>query len=239
MDGKDKLKELRVNSGYTIRAFALLMDMSPAVVFGYESGQKSITSIPVYRAVEMFDLFHVSLYDFLHEHYDLEAPLCGEIVKDTPNDAKVLLYEINKLEKRIHKNFERKKIEPDMAAELFSMLSLARENPNDDPPVDVYEKYVCPVSYLIKKTLKPINPSLPEANQLIIDGLYRKDLSYDLLAQMCGVNYDHVRKSIQKMEGVWHMHVGLVYRICYLLGLQFEEIFSIQNCKNAMKKFIK
>lgn len=229
MDGKDRLKELRVNSGYTVRAFALLMDISTATVFGYESGQKSIISMPVYRAVEMFDALHASLCDFLHEYYDLENPLCEGKMRSTPEDVEALLCEIKKLENRIHKNLERKKIEPSMAEKLFGMLSQAKKG--NAPVADRYEKCVRTVSYAIRKTLKPIDASLPKANQLIIDGLYRKDITYDILGQMCGINTNQMRHSMQSPEGVWRMHVGHVYRICYLLELDFEEIFSVQNCK--------
>lgn len=239
MEGKDRFKEMRVNSGYSIRTFASLVGVSTSAVLGYESGKKHITSIPVYRAVVIFDAFHASLRDFLHDYYELETAIGERNLECIPNDPPALEHEIKKLKDRIYKRVERNTIDPSSAAELLERLSAAKakvsEKDADFYAGDIYREYLCPVSYQLNLLIKPIDASLPEANRAIIDALYRKDIAYDTFGSLCGVASEQLRQSIQQPYGVWKMHVGLVYRICYLLDLDFEGLFSIKSCINVMK----
>ena len=240
MEGYEAFRKLREEKGISIREFAALTDIAPRTITYYGNGQIDLSKITVIKAYRIFLILECSVTEF----YDKYFPYKEEILR-----KKQLWCETNKrdydymvLKKRVYARIaklkEREKITINQFEELkqdyhqvFAVLETKLVNGMIDDTL--YEEYLVPLLFKIKsKSAVKANNAIA---QRFLEALYKTDYKIKDLAHFCELAE---KKCIAYLNGVYNfedMHVITALKLCYVLELDFEEVFC-QFIDNKQKK---
>lgn len=219
MTDYEKFKALRCNAGYTVRGYASSANISTCALVRYENGSKLITSISLEHIVKMFDLLHASLCDFMRDYYDFEKDIASKVEDATQNSTEIPFSKLcEQLEGRIYQNHRRKRITDAQAQMLLNRLEKIRTTGDKEMVNSVIAE--------LRFMLKPIPKDIPLVNRMLLEQIYRNNITFPELAALCDVSAEQLRKSINSPDGVYKMHVGTVYKMCLILSVSFEDLLN-------------
>ena len=234
MTANEAFRQLRINSGYTYRAFAVQAGIPLSLLYGYESGGKEISSIPVAKAVRIFSLCGKSVVAFYLENYNLQQEVLQNMEKwNREHPAELHLDRLmTQLKNRIAKSRERKRLTEETALQLNKESNNIKGRLKDIITEDGcisekdYEQYVTPLMANIRAEMFCAPDNLPIENRLIIDAKHKKNWGYSDLAEICGLSSHHLKYCLTGNGNLYSMHIGTALKLCIALGLEFPKVFK-------------
>lgn len=237
MTGNEAFKQMRIDAGYTYRAFAAQAGIPLSLLYGYESGSKEICSIPVAKAIRIFSLSGKNMTAFYLENYDLKQEVLQNIEIWKQKHPPELHIEklMKQLKNRIAKLKGRGRLTEDAAARFNQRCNDIVEDLTDDVSEDGciseerYEQHVIPLMADIKTEMFCDPGILPTENKLVIDAMYQKNWGYSGLAEICGLSRQHLKYCLCGKGDLFSMHIGTALKLCIALELPFEKVFRLSN----------
>ena len=232
MNGQEALKYYRKLKGYSILQLAMMLELSARSITYYESGESPITSMPVSKAVEMFKLLDVNIEDFFDKYYPYKKDIDGKIQIWREKHPRIL--EVKVLKKRIYlrlaKIKERNNIPTTQLERLYSLFNktfdeLAMEMDEEGYIVDnVYESMVIPLMYNIKVEMQKMPKDF--TCKKILEAIIKTEYSVKDIAGFCNITHQHLAWCVKGKNDIRKMHIGIVLELCYVLKLDFMEVFT-------------
>lgn len=231
MTGNEFLKMKREECGYSVRKFAVDIGVSPRTISYHESGEKRIGSISLNKCICMFRRLDIPVCEFFDLYYPYKHSIDEK--KKQWAEQNLRTYNFGLLKKRLYLRLaqikKRKRLGEKELEEILVLFEAFFKDPqcpysdgDDISPFD-YEKYVRPIYYKIKIGMNGL-PS-DEIGRTIIDALYKTDFSISDVAAICDITKQHLNLCINGNFDFGAMHVYTALKLCYLLELDFEEIF--------------
>lgn len=237
MTGNEFLKLRREKCGYSIRKFADDIDISSRTVSYYESGEKKINAISINKCICMFGRLDISVCDFFDLYYPYKQSIDEKKMRWIEQNP--CIYNFGLLKKRLYLRIaqikKRKRLRETELEEISALYDAFFKNPScsysdkDDISTEDYEKNIRPIYYKIKVGMNGL-PS-DGIGRAIIDALYKTDFSLSDVAAMCEITKQHLNLCISGNFNFGAMHVYTALKLCYLLELDFEEIFVKKSIK--------
>lgn len=238
MTGNEFLKLRREECGYSIRKFADDIDVSPRTISYYESGEKRISAMSLNKCIYMFGRLGISICEFFDLYYPYKQSIDAEKERWTEQNPRIYNYGL--LKKRLYLRMaqikRRGRLREKELEEISALYDSFFKNPScpysdgdDISPAD-YEKYIRPIYYKIKAGMN----GLPSGGtgRIITDALYKTDFSISDAAAICEITKQHLNMCINGNFDFGAMHVYTALKICYLLELDFEDIFVKKSIKS-------
>ena len=232
MTGNEFLKQSRVNKGYSVRQFGKMADITPRMVTYYESGEKLVIHLPVYKCLTMFRLLDISVEKFFCEYYFLNKEVDAAVKqwnKEHPKELdfatlkKRIYYRLAQIKKR--ESISGKNLE--YIYDLYDIFFLQNHNnyrAGQDISLSDYQNYIIPIFYQIKISMN----ALPDEriSRIILDTLYHTDYTVSDLCFFCGITIQRLNDYLNNKRDFSGIHVDTAIKICYVLNLNFDEIFG-------------
>ena len=95
MTGNEFIKNCRLQKGYSVRQFGKMADITPRMVSYYESGEKLLEHLPVYKCITMFRLLDIPVEEFFQKYYSIDTEV-SKLVEKWRNEHPIDL-DFNKL----------------------------------------------------------------------------------------------------------------------------------------------
>lgn len=232
MDGKEAFKNYRIGTGNTIRKFASLTKLSPRIITCYENGEKGINNIPVFKAIEIFDIFNADIEEYFETYYPYKENIDEKIRKWHEKNPHILDYETlkHRMYLRLAKIKKRKTI-PDDLLELvfeiyhknFEILKLKTDKDGKISEQD-YMQYVYPINNMIKSGQ---NHLITESviSQKIYNALQDSEYSIPDVAEICDISRQHLGRCVNGTFDFNKMRIDTALKLCYALNMDFREVF--------------
>ncbi|MGO4970499.1 helix-turn-helix domain-containing protein [[Clostridium] aminophilum] len=232
MTGYEYLKEKRKEKQYSVRGFAALCDISPRTITYYESGEKSISSISLSKALRYFDLLGIDLESFFKTYYpSIETDLKEKVLLWRRDHERE--YDLRRLKHkyyvRLTKIKERDSIplrELDRINNLYKNVFMEQLSKNDTLTDQDYDQYILELNYQIRCSLSA--DETDKGNRItaiLLDALYHTEYSISDLSKFCGVTAQHLRNCFGDVYDIQKIQLSLALRLCSALGLSFDRTF--------------
>lgn len=232
MNGNEYFRAKIEESGYSIRQFAKMVEVSPRTVSYYESGEKPLGSVPVNKSVAMANLLNYSLVGFFDEYYPYKGGIDAAVKEWSEKNP--IDYNYASVKKRIYLRLAqiktRNRLEPGLLEELFGLYKGFFTGPGAKREVISaidYEKYIQPIYYKIRVGMH----GLPDDHigGAIADALYRSPYSSADVAKFCNITGEHLNCCMKGKYDFRLIHIDTALKLCYLLGLGFEDTFVMEK----------
>lgn len=232
MTGNEFIKNCRLQKGYSVRQFGKMADITPRMVSYYESGEKLLEHLPVYKCITMFRLLDIPVEEFFQKYYSIDTEV-SKLVEKWRNEHPIDL-DFNKLKKRIYARIaqikSRGKVTADNLENIYDLYNdFFIQNPKNYIARQVitladYEKYIIPIFYHIKSSMN-IMPDEKIA-RTVLDALYKSDYTISDICVLCGITVQHLNDYLYGKRDFSAIHVDTALKVCYVLGLDFEDLFG-------------
>ena len=232
MTGNEFIKNCRLQKGYSVRQFGKMADITPRMVSYYESGEKLLEHLPVYKCITMFRLLDISVVEFFHTYYSIDTEV-NDAIEQWSNEHQIDL-DFNNLKKRIYARIAQIKSRGKMTADdLQNIYDLYNDffarNPKNYISgqcitlVD-YEEYIIPIYYHIKASMN----TWPDGKiaRAILDALYKTNYSLSDICVLCGITVQRLNDYLNGKRDFSVIHVDTALKVCNVLNLDFEELFG-------------
>lgn len=228
MEGKDFLKKRREEKGFTVRQFAKEADVSPRLISYYEAGEKALDSIPLNKCIRMFRLLDYSVEDFYSRFFPYMQEIDEAVERWKKNNPLQYDYTVQKkrIYQRIAKIKERGSVDADILEQIHTMYDMFfgdRCGSGSMISEEDYRRYIIPIHYQIKVAMKGL-PAAPTCRR-VTEALYQTDYSKTDIEAICGISRQHLNSCITGTSDFGTMRIITVLKLCYLLGLNFEDTF--------------
>ena len=229
--GYEKFKQLREETGYSVRNFATKVQISSRSLTNYENGKMQLTALPVEKCIRIFEFIKQDIPEFYYEYYPLKKEADKKLaewkyinskIKDFP-ELKIRIFN------RLSKIRERKTMDEQILNDIFSdfnrIFAFLETTLEEDGSIssENYEKYVQPLLYRIRWGNE--KPNRQGFGNCINDSLYMTDYSYKDLADFIGSTPAHLMNIIYGKYDFHKMHIGVALKLCYVLNILFDELF--------------
>ena len=228
MTGNEFLKLKREEKDFTIRGFAKTSGIAPRMVSYYESGEKQLTSIPIEKAVRIFDLLGVEIEEFFCTYYPYKDNLDKAL--NLWHKENLREYEVASLKKRYYHRLMKIKERNSLNLTDYERLYLAYRELFDNRLSNQivisdkeYEDLVLALNYQFRLLLNPFPENVIARS--ILDSLYHTEYLISDLSKFSGISYDHLRGCLDGNYNIEHMRVGLALSLCYILKVPFNDVF--------------
>ena len=232
MTGYEFFKERRMEKGYSVRQFGQMADITPRMVSYYEAGEKPIECIPLHKALRMFQLLDIVIEDFFDHYYPYKAEMDREIEKW--QSLNPIEYNFQKTKKKIYARLaqikSRGSIEENKLGSIYDMYenffcnSYRKCLTENIISKEDYDSYVQPIYYQIKLAMN----DLPEddISRKILEAFYKTNYKMIDVSQMCGITTQNLNKYLNGKYDYGSLHTDTALKLCYLLKLDFNNLFS-------------
>lgn len=232
MTGNEFIKNCRLQKGYSVRQFGKMADITPRMVSYYESGEKLLEHLPVYKCITMFRLLDISVEDFFNKYYSIDTDM--EMVVTQWNKEHPIDLDFNNLKKRIYARIaqikSRRKITADNLESIYDLYNdFFSRNPKNyiagqSITFDDYDKYIVPIYHHIKAAMN----TLPDEKiaRTILDQLYKTNYTISDICVLCGITVQRLNDYLYGKRDFSSIHVDTALKVCYVLGLDFEDLFG-------------
>ena len=235
MTGHSAFKQLRIDTGLTIRNFAASAGIAPRTLTYYENGEKSLLNMPVEKALTIFSFFPVNVSEFYYENYPIKSVTNVRIDQWKANHNRETNKEIirGRLKNRIYKLKERSRYDEyieQILVEFEKQMTLlynhteSRQNITEEE----YLQYVSPVLYLLKKP--PGEHITDPVLATVMEAYYHSEYSFADLSYLSGVSQQHLKERFSKNE-LLRLHIETMLVLCICLGLDFDEVFKSEKSR--------
>lgn len=230
MTSYEAFKELRENTGISIREFARLTGIAPRTITQYSNGSINLSKIPAIKAYKIFTIFNYPITKFYEEHFMYKEEVEKEIA--LWRDANKREYDYAILKRRVYSRIvklkEREKITIIQYEELkeqhkrtFEYLETKQVHGllNDV----LYDEYILPLLFNIR--IMSENKSRTCVAQKIVEALYKTDYKIKDISKFCGIADV---KCVEYFNGAYNfenMYIITALKLCYVLNLDFEQTF--------------
>ena len=224
-------REKREATGLTLREFGDKVNVSVSSLTEYQNGNKSLLSLPLNKAIRIFQAMNVDLEVFYSDFFP-------ELREETVQKVNLLKAEkhieldYEKLKQRyrvrIAKIKERKKLSN---SEIETLLSIfkntfealeAQTDFSGKISEKLYMEKIVPFSHMLKKKLT--EDKIKNAAAAFIDDAFLKnDMTYAELGHIVDVTPKRLTMCRTSEEGYSNMKIGSVLKICYALNVPFKE----------------
>ena len=232
MNGQEALKHYRKLKGYSILQLALMLELSTRSISYYESGESPITSMPVSKAVEMFKLLDVNIENFFDEYYPYKKDVDGKIQLWREKHPRTL--EVKVLKKRMYLRLAKIKERNNISTTRLELLYSDFNKTFDELVVEmdesgyitdtVYERVVIPLMYNVKVEMQKTPKDF--ICKRILEGVLKTEYSVKDIAGFCNITHQHLAWCMKGKNDIRKMHIGIVLELCYVLNLDFTEVFT-------------
>ena len=229
MTGTEYLKEKRKEKGYTVRGFAAACGVAPRMVSYYESGEKSVSSMPVIKAQKYFGMLGINIETYFKEYYSYLSEVDSKVEEWYINNPRTLEKSSLKRRycKRLAKIKERKYMDISDFDNIYNVYQDIFNNKVNHEILseNEYNRYILELNYKIRIALNPLNNEISEISKTVLDALYHTEFSITDISSFCGLSKQHVCSCIQGGYDIRLIHVISALKLCYVLDLSFEEVF--------------
>lgn len=232
MDGTEAFKKYRVNTGNTIRKFAALTRLSPRIITCYENGEKAINNIPVFKAIEIFDIFNADIEEYFDTYYPYKKALDEKTNRWKEENPHILEYEIlkHRMYLRLAKIKKRKTVPEDVLDIVydnfhknFEILKL-KIDANGNITEQDYLQYVIPINNMIKSGQNHLDTESEISNK-IYHKLQKTEYSIPDVAAFCDISRQHLWRCVNGTFDFSKMRIDTALKLCYVLNMDFTEVF--------------
>jgi len=231
MAGYEEFKQLRQNTGCTVRSFAELTKISSRSLTNYENGSLQLIAMPVEKSIRIFHCLNQDIPEFYYRNYPLKEEVDEQLaIWQIMNPQTFNFMDIRiKLFNRLNKIRERHTIDESILSRIITDYNLiveemetkVQENGNFKP--EDYERYVKPILYRIRWGND--EPNQEGFGNCINDKLYMTDFTYKDIASFIGITSEHLKHSVYGKYDYNKMHIGVALKLCYVLNVSFQELF--------------
>ena len=232
MTGYEYFKQKRIERGYSIRQFGKAVDVTPRMVSYYETGEKPIERIPLYKMNKMAEHLEIDVEKFFDLYYPYKSNMDLAIEKwkqDNPTE-----YDFQKVKKKIYARLAQIKgrgaIDPDKLNLIYAMYenffcNEYRKHIIGDTISEVdYETFVSPILYQIKLNMSGELPAY-EVSRNIVIAFYKSGYEKKDVSKLCGIASQNLNYYINGKYEYGSLHTDTALKLCYLLKLDFKTLF--------------
>lgn len=236
LNGYEAFKNAREKAGYSCREFAKMADISLSGLVYYENGQRSLLGMPVKKALEVFGILDINVYDFYMDYFAEELDVTAAVAiwrESHPRE-----YSVKKLNQRfknrIFKLQERGQITPVMYEMLAERLRVIFGQVAKESMVvsdEFYEEYVLDFKYQIGKCIEDNRMQEEQLkNEIAIrihDCILHSDYTYKDLSEMIGMHkrsLSDCKKNAMNCDYI-NLRMEHAMKICNVFSKRFEELF--------------
>lgn len=231
MTGYEEFKQLRKNTGFTIRSFAEQTKISSRSLTDYENGHLQLIAMPAEKCIRIFQCLNEDIPEFFFRNYPLKEEVDTQLTKwQIMNPKNFNFTDMRfKLCNRLNKIRERHTIDESILFRIITDYNLAfkqleskvQENGCITP--EDYAQFVQPILYRIRWGNN--EPRQEGFGNCINDKLYMTDYTYKDIAGFCGITSEHLKHSIYGKYDYHKMHIGVALKLCYVLNISFQDLF--------------
>lgn len=235
MTGNELIKQKRVEKNFSVRFFASITEITPRMISYYESGEKLLEHMPVYKCQAMFDLLELDITSFFQTYFPYEKDLQSKILKWEqlhPYESDFFVLK-KRIYARLMKIKSRGKLSGESTQDLFDVYCAFFDSQSSKyalNPIltrEEYNQYVLPILYHVRLTCN----EMPEnsISHTILDALYRTDYTVTDLCTLCDITTQPFNDYLNGKRDFGLIHIDTALKICYILNLDFDSTFS--SCK--------
>lgn len=233
MTGYEEFKQLRKNTGCTVRNFADQVGISSRSLTNYENGSLQLTAVSVEKCVRIFHLLGKDIPEFYFRNYSLREEVDEQLAKwQLMNPQVVNFMDMRvKLCNRLNKIRERHTIDEPILSRIIIDYNLTFEELESRVGEDGciipedYDLYVNPILYQIRWGND--EPKREGFGNYVNDKLFMTEYTYKDVANFIGITSEHLKNSIYGRYDYRKMHIGIALKLCYILNIPFQELFII------------
>jgi transcriptional regulator with XRE-family HTH domain len=222
--GYQEFKQLRKDTGYTIRSFAEKAGISSRSQTSYENGSLQLIAMSVDKCIRIFHLLDQDIPEFYYKNYLLKEEVDEQLAKwQIMNLQTVNFMDMRvKLCNRLNKIRQRHTIDEPFLNQIVTDYNLAFEQleakVREDGSIssEDYALYIQPILYRIRWGNE--QPRHDEFGSCVNDKLFMTDYTYKDIARFIGITSEHLKHSIYGRYDYRKMHIGVALKLCYVLN---------------------